>query len=66
MKVHSPTFLIHGYSGMRLPGVVYTTAILSARKPEFFLSSDDIIVRVENFGQVKSKNVKLALELIKN
>ncbi|WP_225586927.1 glycoside hydrolase family protein [Algoriphagus sp. Y33] len=55
---------VFGFS--RLPGVEYTTAILSAGKPELFLSSGDIITRVENFGQVKSKNAKLALQLIKN
>lgn len=52
--------LVFGYS--RLPWVEYNTAILSARKPEFSVSSGTIHVKVENFGQVSSKKGILKLQ----
>ncbi|WP_340113811.1 glycoside hydrolase family protein [Maribellus mangrovi] len=45
--------LLFGYS--RLPGVKYTEAVLSARKPVFDADRKNISIIVENFGLVKSE-----------
>ncbi|MBN7815887.1 glycoside hydrolase family protein [Algoriphagus pacificus] len=53
--------MVFGYS--RLPWVDYNPAILSARKPEINMEKGIVRVKVENFGQIKSKKAKVSIEV---
>lgn len=54
--------LVFGYA--RLPWINYIEPILSARDPK--LQTNGLMVRVDNFGQVKSRSSKMIVEEMKN
>lgn len=56
--------LLLGYS--KLPGVNYTEPVLSARKPLINSDGSEIMVEVQNFGQVSSKESSLVVLLQDN
>ncbi|WP_026953609.1 glycoside hydrolase family protein [Algoriphagus vanfongensis] len=56
--------LVFGYS--RLPGIDYTPAILTTRKPKFKWDEDLVEVVVENYGLSPSNKSKLQLEIIQD
>ncbi|WP_373397935.1 glycoside hydrolase family protein [Algoriphagus halophilus] len=56
--------MVFGFS--RLPWVNYNPEILSARKPEIDKEKGIVRVKVENFGQIKSKKAKVMVEVFED